>query len=277
MLRLCGFQRYTLLSWSEEVSWLCQNVKGDSAVSSVQSFYFSAVVYRIWRERNNRIFKLEATNVDELFHRIVSDTRGHFCHLQIRTATSSSIKEFFHRWKIKPEFLSHLLQFFSWPRPPAAWLVLNCDGLVRNGLGRYGIVARDARGCPVFALAGAVVHDNILCVELIAIRQGLKRARDLRCTHLQVRLDSLAVVQMITGKFRPPWFTLALLDDIFELYANFQHCVFSHHVREINRCADFLAYFVQSPQETILDLSNLPADLIVLLRDDACGKVYQRL
>ncbi|XP_042488561.1 uncharacterized protein LOC122068744 [Macadamia integrifolia] len=264
--------RYTLPSWSEEVSWLCQNVKGDSVVSSVQSFCFSAVVYRIWCERNNRIFKSESTNVDELFHRIVSDTRGRFCHLQIRTAISSSIKEFFHRWKMKPEFLSHPLQFFSWPRPPAAWLVLNCDGSIRKGLGGYGVVARDARGCPVFALAGAVVHDNILCVELIAIRQGLKRARDRRCTHLQVRSDSLATVQMITGKFRPPWFALALLDDIFELYANFQHCVFSHHVREINRCADFLASFVQSPHETMLDLSNLSDDLIVLLSDDACGK-----
>ncbi|XP_042492821.1 uncharacterized protein LOC122072296 [Macadamia integrifolia] len=140
-------------------------------------------------------------------------------------------------------------------------------------MGGYGVLASDASGFPLFALASAMEGGNILYMELLAIKKGLEKAHLIHCSHIQSRY-SLMAIQMISGRYRPSWFVLDLLDDIFVLNSFFQQCVFFHHVREINSSADFLAGFLCAPQEIDLLLGDLPAALNVLIRDDVVGKVY---
>ncbi|XP_043714485.1 uncharacterized protein LOC122662843 [Telopea speciosissima] len=114
-------------------------------------------------------------------------------------------------------------------------------------------------------------------MEMLAIKVGLSKAATLNIMQVQVRSDSLLAVQMILGRYQPPWYIIGLLGEIHALRGQFRSCVFTHHVREMNFCADFLANFVQLAQEIHLCMDSLPRGLSALLRDDANGKKYFRM
>ncbi|XP_043692745.1 uncharacterized protein LOC122643158 [Telopea speciosissima] len=165
----------------------------------------------------------------------------------------------------------------AWPHPPSKWVAANCDGSIRDNLRGYDTIGRDASGQALFAVAGATPDGSILRMELLAMKCGLLKARDLNITHVQVRSDSTMVVQLVLGTYQTPWHSISLVEDIQELQRCFRGCVFQHHVRETNSCADILVGFVFNCQELNLCVNRLPAALSNLLRNDATGKKYYRL
>ncbi|XP_043716280.1 uncharacterized protein LOC122664479 [Telopea speciosissima] len=145
-------------------------------------------------------------------------------------------------------------------------------------MGGYGAIGRDASASVVFAIAGATMDKNVLSMELMAIRQGLRTAKAMNWWPLvQVRSDSMIATQVLTGRFAAPWNVLSLVGDILDLTDWFRGCSFQHYVRETNFCADFLAGLLTSCGEVHYCNDTLPTALSTLIRDDAKGKKYYRL
>ncbi|XP_043725527.1 beta-glucosidase 6-like [Telopea speciosissima] len=64
-------------------------------------------------------------------------------------------------------------------------------------------MGRDSREKALFALARATEDDNIVHVELLAIKMGLVKAKSLTISQVQVRSDSLVAVQLLYGSWNP--------------------------------------------------------------------------
>ncbi|XP_043725941.1 uncharacterized protein LOC122672544 [Telopea speciosissima] len=191
---------------------------------------------------------------------------------------SSANCDFLYRWQIEGNYTCSNPKPIKWPQPPAGWTALNCNGLVLGeGIGGYGAIGRDDTGRAVFGIAGATLEHNILRMELMAIKTGLMKASCLGLSQIQVRSDSLSAVQSISGRYKVPWYLRELVEEILTLRNCFRSCVFVHHVREINSCADFLVGFLTSCQEIHLCTTSLPPALSRIIREDAAGKTYYRM
>lgn len=58
ILHRCN-EHYRCMSWAEEVVTACARFKGDSFKAKVGKLAFNVIIYMVWHERNNRIFRGE--------------------------------------------------------------------------------------------------------------------------------------------------------------------------------------------------------------------------
>ncbi|XP_043705420.1 uncharacterized protein LOC122655280 [Telopea speciosissima] len=230
------------------------------------------MVYRIWLERNNRIFKNQVSNCEGVLRQIIQDTKNRFLGSDHSVPDFGVTRNFFHRWRIKVIYMMQRPTFHSWLRPPSNCLAINCDGSVKDGRGGYGAIARECSGRVLFAVAEGSRITNILRMELEAIRCDLCRASSTGYTRVHVRSDSICAIQMINGAFHTPWHCMDLVDDILNLKEEFSCCTFLHVMRETNFCADFLASFSRSDHEIPFSPTCLPPSLSHLVREDARGR-----
>ncbi|XP_043716161.1 uncharacterized protein LOC122664425 [Telopea speciosissima] len=119
--------------------------------------------------------------------------------------------------------------------------------------------------------------DDVLHMELYAVRMGFLKARAMQVQQVQVRSDSRVAVQMIVGAFQPRWEVLWLVEEIHGLHDGFCSNSFIHNVREINSCVDYLAGFVRGVHDLDFNTSCLPEALSILVRNDASGMAYYRM
>ncbi|XP_043719432.1 uncharacterized protein LOC122667249 [Telopea speciosissima] len=142
VLLLYGYRRDPLPTWQSELGWACSHFTGSSFVAHIKQFSFSAVIYRIWSERNSRAFQHAAHRYSVIVHLIIADTRDKF-------SNSAGVM---------PE------------TPCARWFAISCDGSVRSQGAGYGSIGRNHLGTPLFAIAGGTTNRNVLRMELLAIR-----------------------------------------------------------------------------------------------------------
>ncbi|XP_043718035.1 uncharacterized protein LOC122665983 [Telopea speciosissima] len=236
------------------------------------------MIYRIWLERNNRLFQQQKTTPTEgVLQQIIQDTRCRFDGSVTPVSDTSCARDFFHRWKIKVMYSMRKTSLHSWLCPPSSSIAINCDGSVKNNMGGYGTIARDHMGRVRFAVAGGSRTSNVLRMELRAIRCGLEKACSAGYPRVHIRSDSLCAIQMVKNIFHTPWHCMDLVDDILNLKERFHCCTFTHVMREANYCADYLASFIRANQELSFSTECLPLALYHLVREDARGRKYQRL
>ncbi|XP_043693164.1 uncharacterized protein LOC122643620 [Telopea speciosissima] len=277
IVTLNGFQRGPLSSWQEEIDWMVDHFEGESLINCIRRFSLASMIYRIWGERNYGVFKQRQQDYSAVLRHVIHDTRGRFSDVEKPVLDNDVNKSFFHRWQLNVSYQHSIATPHVWSLPPSQWVAINCDGSVCADHGGYGAIGRDSAGKVLFAIAGGAQETNILVMELMAIRGGLQKARALNPPQVQVRSDSQCAVQMITGLYQKLWYGLGLIEDIHCLHDCFQSCGFSHQVREVNKCADFLASFVQSCEEIHLSPDCLPETLSALVRDDVNGKKFFRM
>ena len=63
VLQICGYSRETS-SWTGELQWAIQMLKGKSLNSTILRLAWNLVIYFTWRERNVRIYKKQRRNKD---------------------------------------------------------------------------------------------------------------------------------------------------------------------------------------------------------------------
>ncbi|TMC76835.1 MAG: reverse transcriptase-like protein [Chloroflexi bacterium] len=123
-------------------------------------------------------------------------------------------------------------------------LVLYADGAARGNPGPAGAgaVLYDARGKRVAELARPLGHATNNVAEYSALILGLEEAKRRGATSIDVRMDSLLVVQQMRGLWRikhPGLIPLALRAG--ELLASFRAREIRHIPREENAAADELS------------------------------------
>ena len=57
-------------SWSEELEWVVQRIKGKALISIVLRIAWKAFIYFVWRVRNRRLHNDLAENPEQLLDRI---------------------------------------------------------------------------------------------------------------------------------------------------------------------------------------------------------------
>ncbi|XP_043725702.1 uncharacterized protein LOC122672268 [Telopea speciosissima] len=202
--------------YSLRSAWAAVRGQGDKQ-SWVKKFSFTAAIYRLWQERNARIFLNQCNSAVSVLSRIVSDTRGAFSFLGKQCPDTMWSRQFFSLWGIDVCFVHPKASFHVWKPPPLDWVALNCDGSVIRERGGNGAIGRDHLGRPLFAVAGGSRDVSIIQIELQAIKAALLKARALNLTWVQVRSDSILTIQMIVGTYLISWKIRWLIEDIWWL------------------------------------------------------------
>ncbi len=123
-------------------------------------------------------------------------------------------------------------------------MTVHADGAARGNPGPAGIgaVIRGSRGRVLAEVAEGIGVATNNVAEYRAVLEGLRRARDLGATQVNVRSDSRLLVEQLSGRFRVKNPTLVRLHaDVRNVMRTFEQVLFEHVPREFNRDADRLA------------------------------------
>ncbi|XP_043694642.1 uncharacterized protein LOC122645400 [Telopea speciosissima] len=274
ILSLNGFRREPMCSWQEELQWLGTHSSGDSIPSRIRRFSFTSTVYRLWQERNSRLFSSCSNYEKSVIQRIITDTQGAFSNCPKVCMDSMWNRSFFRDWGINVSLVHPKVSYHVWSPPPLGWVAINCDGSVKQDRGGYDAIGRDHLGNPLFAIAGGAREVSIVHMELQAIKIGLLKASSSNLSRVQVRSDSILAIKMIVGTFALSWEVRWLIENIRILHESFVSCSFAHQVREANSCADYLAGLVDTCVEFSFSMDSLTSALSVMIQNDARGKKY---
>ena len=123
------------------------------------------------------------------------------------------------------------------------WIVYS-DGASRNNPGpaSMGAVVIDPQGSVLREISErlGVTTNNI--AEYRGLLAGLEAALELGARRVEVRMDSELIVRQATGRYRVKHpGLLPLFQQLQELRARFDHIVFAHVPRAMNKHADRLA------------------------------------
>jgi ribonuclease HI len=77
--------------------------------------------------------------------------------------------------------------------------------------------------------------------ELRALLDGLQLALELHITHLDIEMDSLVAVDLVSSKSVANVFLSSIVDDCRCMMERFDSVTLKHIYRESNACADLLA------------------------------------
>ncbi|KAK6156654.1 hypothetical protein DH2020_010902 [Rehmannia glutinosa] len=183
-------------------------------------------------------------------------------------------------------------KLLRWKQPFLGYVAVNCDGSFRerNNTCGYGIIVRDCFGRFIVAKANHfqkadLIKDEtikvkygttVLMIEMLAIRDGLRLAKGLELTHVEIQSDSKVAISILVGESRCPSQCLGVLSDIRSEISFFKGLGFIFVYRERNRAADFLSKCLTSDGERCFDSSDVPHALQKIIVEDALGFLTPR-
>jgi ribonuclease HI len=134
-----------------------------------------------------------------------------------------------------------------WMPPQQEWLKVNVDRAFRENLcrGGWGCIIRDAEGHMVVARTGNSNRINCASVnELMAVREALKLAEELRISKLIVESDAMLLVQAINRREEYLSASAVIIQDIkAHMSLSFNRCVVQFVKRDCNMAAHLLAQY----------------------------------
>jgi ribonuclease HI len=123
-------------------------------------------------------------------------------------------------------------------------VVIYADGACRGNPGPMGIGAsiQDDQGTEVSTVSVLMGHGTNNIAEYRAAIEGLKKARSLGATQIELRMDSELVVRQINGVYKVKHVVLKVLHaEVLELLKTCTWSTVVHIAREENQRADELA------------------------------------
>ncbi|KAK0581732.1 hypothetical protein LWI29_017271 [Acer saccharum] len=169
-------------------------------------------------------------------------------------------------------------KFFSWTKPPAGWIKLNCDGSCRGNPSNSGGggVIRDCHGMAIAAFSSFFGNGTNNSAELKAILEGIRLCKRLLHFNVIIESDSRIVVDWLRKGRCSLWYLWDFWEDLVAELVGVNFRVF-HQYREGNSAADFLAK--EGARGTNIfydDQLSLPRFLHGVLRIDRLGLPYFR-
>ncbi|KAF2284850.1 hypothetical protein GH714_031242 [Hevea brasiliensis] len=166
-----------------------------------------------------------------------------FISVQVRDFMKALILRKVSRKCLSDKEVRHI----SWEPPADGWEKLNVDGAVK----------------------GAYKH-------AYAILEGLNLAWRRGCKKLIVECDNLEVISMLKGNMEPHAFCSSLIYSILDLVKRDWELDFRHIYREANKCADWLAQWAVSLNQSVFNLLQPPTGLNQWLLHDHLKVAYSR-
>ena len=94
ILQQCRLGR-DVRGWSYELTWAIQKLKGKSLISILLTIGWNALIYQVWRERNNRLFKQKEETTEQIMEKIEDVVRHRTAKL--RNVATDAVNMALHR------------------------------------------------------------------------------------------------------------------------------------------------------------------------------------
>jgi ribonuclease HI len=138
------------------------------------------------------------------------------------------------------QFQQAIIQI-GWTPPSQGWVCLNIDGACRDGAIGCGGVIRGSFGEWIHGFSKFIGRGDAYIAELWGVLEGISLARRMNFSKVEVRIDSLEVVNDITNKKPSRMCGKALVGRICQIMDLDWDVIVNHSYREANWLADALA------------------------------------
>ena len=68
--------------WNYELKWACQRLKGKALISTLLRIGWSAYIYHMWKERNNRLFRHKEETKEQILEQVKEAVRHKLAKLK---------------------------------------------------------------------------------------------------------------------------------------------------------------------------------------------------
>lgn len=162
-----------------------------------------------------------------------------------------------------------------WKAQKYGWVCLNVDGTCKNGLIGCGGAIRGSEGEWLSGFSKFIGRGDALLAELWGLVEGLKLARKLKFSKVEVRVNSMEVVEIV-GRNHIVSVGRSIVQEIWRLLDLDWKVVLNHSYREANKLVDALAKYSFSIEDMCIIFSNC-SDVFTHIQDaDVRGSVTPR-
>lgn len=253
------------------------------------------VLWNIWKERNNRIFKNKCAPIEIIWSRLHENLKE---TIQLKAwaiedlPTADAEKNILNNWQLglpqgslKNRCSHNRTEDNSrWTPPPQNSFKLNFDGASRGNPGEagFGGILRNHKGKPLQIYYGHMGWDTNNAAEMEGLWQGLMISKNLNMHPLIVEGDSQILINMAirlqygaqASKVASSWRLAARLNNIEQELRTNRVISFHHTKREGNKVADLLANIGVETKQILSTglLNNIPNPL----QSQECHNLIQK-
>uniref|UniRef100_A0A5B7BAB3 Putative LINE-type retrotransposon LIb DNA n=1 Tax=Davidia involucrata TaxID=16924 RepID=A0A5B7BAB3_DAVIN len=172
-----------------------------------------------------------------------------------------------------PAMFPKLLEAFP------GFVKLNTDGSAKGNPGSagFGGVIRDETGRWIKGFFGYIGVCSSIVAELWAIREGLRIMAELNHPYIIVESDCETAISLLKGSSLKDSAHTALLEDSWHYASKMRSCIFSHTLREGNKCADMAANMGVNQSIGLNIMESPPVEMSPLLVADMASVAFERL
>lgn len=132
------------------------------------------------------------------------------------------------------------------PKPPKPdWSKVNCDGAFcsKTSQAGIGVIIRDHNGTLLHGAGVKVSGDSVFGLEAMAVKAGLKMAKQLDLKQIEVEMDNEVLFRSLTSNSKgSDWCISPVIADIEHLLRSFYAVEFKWVCREANSAADWVRF-----------------------------------
>ncbi|CAL9026169.1 unnamed protein product [Prunus brigantina] len=255
--------RVDVQSFTSLDRWLGSLLRGESMFSPNSRWILSVVAFTCWH-----IWKARCKFVYDDIPIVPAATRSR---------ASLAVSEFWNVTKnpvpgsvgmpiqISPLHPSH------WLPPISSYVKINTDGSWKSGstMAGVGVIIRKIAGSCIGGLAAQVRAQSPLMAEVLALKHGLLRAKELNLVNVVVESDSQVAINSVQRDVSSSnWELYPILKDIRFLKASFTNLNWAWVPREANRSADAVASLARKGMCLESWLVRPPSSLVHILSRD---------
>jgi ribonuclease HI len=146
----------------------------------------------------------------------------------------------------------------GWKPPSNGWVCLNIDGTCKDGVIGCGGVIRGNTGEWLHGFSKIIGRGEAYTAELWGVLEGMKLARRMNFNRVEVRIDSVEVVEDINHNRASKGSGKALIRSISDLLKDNWEVSIKHSYREANNLADALANYSFSTKDKFCFFQDCP-------------------
>jgi ribonuclease HI len=165
-----------------------------------------------------------------------------------------------------------------WKPPMEGWVKLNTDGAYKDeSAAGCGGVIRDSHGGWLGGFAKYLGICSAYVAELWGVLEGLRYARNLGFTRIELNVDSSVVDHVLRRQGNNSPTGSALINQIRRLMDLDWEVVVKHSYRETNKCADVLVNIGCTLDSHIMYYESCPSESHLVWSADVLGIATPRL